>query len=228
MRYAEKDSSMKVGFSPVRLEDVARSLGCHSAMYRRKAPHYQTVMLNSVLALWQGPHDRLLDIGGGTGAIGQCMAELFPVGAVEAVDVVDRYFGDLSINTHIYDGQSLPFADRSFDAATVNNVIHHIPSQTRVPLLRDIRRVVAGPLYIKDHEARGMLDHARLTALDFIGNIPFGGMVRAEYLSMHDWWKLAVEAGYRVADMARSNYRGGAYAAIFPNRLELTMRWELA
>jgi SAM-dependent methyltransferase len=183
-------------------------------------------MLNSLLRLWQGAPGRLLDIGGGTGVIGQCIADLFPVGAVTAIDVVDRFCPGLSIETRTYDGKTLPFADDSFDAATMNNVLHHVPIPVRPALLAEIRRVVAGPLYIKDHVQAGRLDRARLSVLDFIGNIPFGGMVSADYLGDEEWRSLAAGAGYRIAETVEARYRGGPFALLFPNRLETTMRWE--
>jgi SAM-dependent methyltransferase len=206
---------------------VAASLGPHLAMYRHKQPSYQTDMLNSLLSVWQGTPSRLLDIGGGTGVIGQCIADLFPVGSVTAIDVVDRFCPNLTIETRTYDGTTLPFDDGSFDAATLNNVLHHVPIPVRPILLSEIRRVVAGPLYIKDHEQRGWLDRTRLSVLDFIGNIPFGGMVRADYLSDGEWSSLAEGAGYRIAETKQARYRTGPFALLFPNRLETTMRWEM-
>ncbi len=206
--------------------DVSAVLSPYLALYRRKAPTYQTRMLNSLLSLWRGPHERLLDVGGGTGVIGQCINDLFPVGSVTSVDVVDRFCPELTIERRTYDGERMPFDAGSFDAATLNNVVHHIPVEVRVPLFREIRRVVKGPLYIKDHEARGRLDKARLTALDFIGNIPFGGMVEADYLTKEAWRDLAAASGFRIAETVHDRYRTGPYALLFPNRLEIAMRWE--
>jgi SAM-dependent methyltransferase len=206
--------------------DVGASLSPHLAMYRHKQPSYQTDMLNSLLSLWRGTPERLLDIGGGTGVIGQCIADLFPVGSVTAIDVVDRFCPGLTIETRIYDGEKLPFEDDSFDAATMNNVLHHVPIEARPALLAEINRVVAGPLYIKDHVQNGWLDRARLSMLDFIGNIPFGGMVSADYLSDGEWRALAGGAGYRIGETVNARYRGGPFALLFPNRLETTMRWE--
>jgi SAM-dependent methyltransferase len=205
---------------------VTASLSRHLPLYRHREPRYQVAMLSGLRALWQGRPERLLDIGGGTGVIAQCIAELFPVGQVTAIDVVDRFCADLTVQTRTYDGSVLPFADGGFDAATINNVVHHIPIAVRVPLFREIARAVDGPLYIKDHEARGWLDHRRLALLDLIGNIPFGGMVRADYLTRADWQALADASGYRIVETRQDRYRGGAMAAAFPNRLEIAMRWE--
>jgi len=130
---------------------VTQSLARHAPLYRRRPPVYQTVMLSSLGELWQGHHEKVLDIGGGTGVMAQAIQELLPAGRVAAVDVVDRYFDTLSVETHVYDGTTLPFADGSFDAATINNVMHHVPPAIRAGLMREVRRVVDGPVYIKDH-----------------------------------------------------------------------------
>jgi SAM-dependent methyltransferase len=210
----------------ITIDDVAASLGRHLDFYKHKTPHYQTTMLRSLRSIWMEHHERVLDIGGGTGVIGQCIAELFPVGSVEAIDVVDRFCKTLAIPTRLFDGRTLPFSHGSFDAATINNVVHHISIDERIPLFREIRRVLRGPLYIKDHEARSRLDHMRLSLLDLIGNAPFGGMVRAKYLSEADWRDLARNSGFRIAETASANYRAGVFASVFPNRMEIVMRWE--
>lgn len=212
--------------SPRLLQDI---LSRHLAMYRTKLPIYQAVMLDSLREIWSGRHRKLLDVGSGTGVIAQAMAELFPVDEVHAVDLVDRFCSSLSVPTTQYDGKNLPFANRAFDAATLNNVVHHVPVAARSDLLREIRRVVDGPLYIKDHESSGMLDNLRLTAMDAIGNIPFGGMVWARYLTRPEWERLAAESGYRIASRAApTRYRKSIYALLFPNRIEVTMRFEPA
>lgn len=212
----------------ITLESVTRSLARHAALYRRRRPIYQTVMLSSLARLWNGHHASLLDLGGGTGAMAQAIQELLPVDRVAAVDVVNRYFPTLSVETHVYDGAHLPFADGSFEAATINNVMHHVPIEIRANIMREMRRVVTGPIYIKDHVAVTWLDHYRLAALDAIGNIPFSGQIDADYLSQEQWERLAAEGGYRIAARIGGEYRTGPMAWLFPNRLETTMRFEPA
>jgi SAM-dependent methyltransferase len=206
--------------------EVAAILGRHIGLYRRRAPAYQTVMLKALVSLWDGPHERVLDVGGGNGIIGEAMQHLFPVGRVHSVDVEDRYLPGLSTERSTYDGTSLPFADRAFDAATMNNVLHHVSVQARASVLQEVRRVVSGPLYIKDHLSTGRIDDLRLALLDLAGNLPFHGMVAADYLGHADWEALAGVAGYRIAALRQDEYRHGVFAALFPNRLEIAMRWE--
>jgi SAM-dependent methyltransferase len=201
----------------------------HLPVFAVKVPHYQAEMLDSLLEIWQDRPQRLLDVGGGTGVIAQAIADLFPVASVEAIDLVDRFCPTLRVPTRQYDGRAIPCDDGAYDAATLNNVLHHVPPGARADLMREIRRAVAGPVYIKDHLTTGFVDDVRLTALDAWGNIPFGGMVRANYLSPSDWEELARAAGYQISAVAsRRKYRSGLAGLAFPNRLETTMRFEPA
>ena len=213
-------------YAGITLADVRACLGQHVSVYRFKQPYYQATMLNSLLSIWADQHHRVLDIGGGTGVIGQCISDLLPADCVKSIDVVDRFCKTLSISTGLFDGCSLPFPDASYNAAVLNNVIHHVPKQNRICLLREIRRILKGPLYIKDHQVRSRLDHVRLFALDAIGNIPFGGMVKASYLTDENWRRLARETGFRIAKKIGADYRIGVAERFFPNHLEVAMRWE--
>lgn len=219
-------TTMPSTIDPVALRSI---LARYLPIYRRRKPHYQEVMLQSLMAVWKGHHASLLDIGGGTGVIAEAIARLMPVARVETVDMVDRFCAGLTVRAQAYDGKRLPFADGSFDSATLNNVLHHVPPAQRVELLCEIRRTVSGPLYIKDHLQTGMIDRLRLIALDAIGNTPFGGMIAADYLGWDEWVETTQKAGWKIADQATpARYRRGLMALVFPNRLEITLRLEPA
>ncbi len=210
-------------------ERVADVLSHHLPVYRLRRPVYQAVMLEALRRLWRPQYRRVLDVGGGTGVIAQAVSELFDVDQVVSVDVEDRFLPSLTVEHRTYDGRTLPFADGAFDCVLFNNVIHHVQIQDRVPLLTECRRVApAGALLIKDHLAAGAIDHLKLTALDVIGNAPFSGMIKASYLEAAQWRALAQASGYRIAESASGPYRGALFGALFPNRLETTMRWEAA
>ena len=213
---------------PISTETVEALLARHVPMYRYRRPVYQTVMLGGLRAIWSLDDRRVLDVGGGTGVIAQAVKELFPVMEVTSIDVVDRFLPTLDISTATYDGVTLPFPDGSFDCVVLANVIHHIPLSARAALLRECARVAgAGHLYIKDHEAIGGLDRLRLTILDALGNTPFGGMVKASYPTQAQWDELAAAGGFRIERRVSGEYRRGLFAALFPNRLEIIMRWAL-
>lgn len=217
--------------TPISIAAVADSIGRHLPVYRTYPPAYHAELLRSLRRVWEPTHTRVLDVGGGTGIIAQAMKDLFAIPSVTSVDIQDRFLKTLDIQTEVYDGVHLPFLDASFDCAVFSNVLHHIPPGVRPGLLRECARVIGGgPIYIKDHLATSALDHARLFALDAIGNVPFGGMVKASYLTAQDWRRLAADVGYRDETELNgghhgANYRRGAYAALFPNRLEITMKW---
>jgi SAM-dependent methyltransferase len=199
----------------------------HLPHYRKRPPHYQAEMLSSLLELGLANATRLLDVGGGTGIVAEAMHYLMPDTQIVSIDLVDRFCKGLSVDTQKYDGGNIPFGDREFDAATFNNVMHHVPVGSRSSLLREVRRVVSGSVYIKDHLGGTAISDLMLTLLDAIGNIPFGGMIEAAYLSQQDWEGLAAASGYRIGATAQERgYRRHVMKALFPNRLEITLRFD--
>jgi ubiquinone/menaquinone biosynthesis C-methylase UbiE len=211
------------------LADVTQSLSAHIRMYSWHPPVYQHALLTSVRCLWDGSHRSALDVGGGTGALAQAVKRLFSLDRVASVDIENRFLPSIDIETSLYDGVTLPFSDRSFDCVLMFNVLHHVPVAARPALLRECRRVAgAGPIYIKDHISTGRLDDVRLQILDLLGNVPFHGMLSASYLRKTDWESAAHEAGFDLVRQVSGAYRSGGFAALFPNRLETTMKWRPA
>lgn len=210
----------------ISVDRVAELLSQRLPIYKWRRPVYQAAMLSALAEVWDPATRRLLDIGGGTGVIAQAVHDLFGVDKIVSIDVEDRFLQDLQIETATYDGRRLPFPDGAFDAVMFNNVLHHVEVADRPALIRECRRVAPhGALYIKDHLARSPLDHLRLGALDFIGNVPFHGMVKARYLEAKDWEALAAEGGYRIERRVAGRYRSGPFGLAFPNTLEITMKW---
>jgi len=211
------------------VEAVRRSLAAHLPLYSWRTPVYQYVALRKLRELWDPAHRSALDVGGGTGVMAQAVKTLFGLERVASVDIADRFLRSLDIETSVYDGTRLPFGAGSFDCVLLFNVLHHVPVAARAALLTECRRVAGtGPIYIKDHLSRGPADDLRLTILDLLGNLPFSGMVRAVYLRERDWHELAATTGH-VADAPLAGaYRRGIAAALFPNRLEISMRWRAA
>jgi ubiquinone/menaquinone biosynthesis C-methylase UbiE len=208
---------------------VSAWLADREPIYRVRQPHYLVTMISDFAAQWDNRHRRLIDVGGGTGLIAQCIADHLHLPQVETIDIFDRFRPDLTVRHSVFDGVHLPFPDGSFEAATLFNVLHHVPVASRLPLLTEIRRVVgAGPIYVKDHLSSSSLDDVRLTALDYIGNLPFGGMVRASYLRREEWTSLAAATGQTIVRKTSGAYRAGAMAALFPNRLEVFLQFEKA
>jgi len=102
----------------------------------------------------------------------------------------------------------------------------HDPETHLIPLvLREALRVTGGgPLLIKDHVAGAPLDRLRLWLLDVLGNAPRGFMIEATYLDHRQWEALLAELDCAGAILPLSQYRSGAWAWCFPNRLEICFR----
>jgi SAM-dependent methyltransferase len=224
-RAVQMDRLETTGTVSISLDAVTRCLASRISLYRWRRPVYQFALLKALGEAWDLRYKHVLDVGGGTGIVAQAVKDLFPVDRVVSIDVENRYLEQLDIETRTYDGRTLPFEDRQFDCIMLCNVLHHVPKDIRVPLLKECGRV-AGALYVKDHLAESMVDHLGLTVLDVIGNVPFGGMTRASYISRAGWLRLAAQAGFRITRWQYDSYRSGAASWIFPNRLEVLMTWE--
>ncbi len=210
----------------ISVDDVARCMSAYAPLYRWHKPVYQYIALTNLQRLWEPAHESALDVGGGTGLLAQTVKTLFRLRRVASVDVCDRFLPMLQIESATYDGTKLPFADDSFDCVLLFNVLHHVPVASRIPLLQECRRVAGrGPIYIKDHLSTGTADDVRLTALDVLGNVPFSGMVSASYLREHDWAQLAGGSGHVQGERLTGTYRSGVFGRLFPNRLEVSMKW---
>jgi len=210
-------------------ERIRRMLAKHEPVYRWHRPRYAVQLLADLALLLPQGTCRLLDVGGGSGLIGEAISTFSPGKTVTAIDVVDRFLPTVTIKRRTFDGKKIPFADLSFDCALFSNVLHHVPSELRSQLVSEALRVTGGAcVIVKDHVADSVLDRARLAWLDLVGNLPFRGVVQAEYLSMEDWHRLFVDTGCNAERLTGSPYRTGPGRVFFPNRLEVLFRLGLA
>jgi SAM-dependent methyltransferase len=113
----------------------------HSQTVRKETLH--TVSLVA-------PHlDRgmtVLDVGCGEGYVGEELAAR-GVREVWGVDILDlRRNGQGGFR--LYDGQTLPFNDDAFDLVTLNFVLHHVPDEKKIALVREALRVTRGKVFI--------------------------------------------------------------------------------
>ena len=196
-------------------------LAARQPFYRYRKPRYQVRLIQDLGALLPDGPCRLLDIGAGSGLMAEAISGLYPGKWLTGVDVAQRVLPALRVPFVKFDGRRLPFADAAFDCALFCNVLHHVSRDARLPLLREALRVTGGgPLIIKDHVADSLFDRWKLACLDFVGNVPFGGMVSAEYLGVGDWRRLFEALDCDGERAATSDYRSGLSNWLFPNRLE--------
>ena len=99
---------------------------------------------------------RLLDLGGGTGALAALLARVVPC-AVTVVDTSRQMLGYAAgrpgVEPVLGDAAALPFADGSFDAALVCDALHHIAE--REAAVGELARVVrvGGAVVIAEADA---------------------------------------------------------------------------
>src|SRR5579871_5711393 len=113
----------------------------HSQTVRKETLH--TVSLVA-------PHlDRgmtVLDVGCGEGYVGEELAAR-GVREVWGVDILDLRRNKQG-GFRLYDGVSLPFRDEAFDLVTLNFVLHHVPDERKIALVREALRVTRNKVFI--------------------------------------------------------------------------------
>lgn len=144
-----------------------------------------------------GRAQSLLDIGCGDGTNTRALAEKIGATNLAGVDVLVRPTATITVTP--YDGVHIPFPDRSFEAVSIIDVLHHCAQPLDV--LKEAVRVTGRALVIKDHFAFGPLTHRMLYWMDLVGNgkdkIPSPGT----YFEPQRWVSMVSEAGGRIASL---------------------------
>ncbi|HXG11408.1 MAG TPA: class I SAM-dependent methyltransferase [Gemmataceae bacterium] len=140
------------------------------------------------------PVNRGLDFGAGDGWFASSFVREGIAHEVVAIDVQvrPRTFTEVIL----YDGQRLPFADRSFDLVSSVDVLHHCPDPQAS--LREALRCAARFFLLKDHTYRSLAGRLTLCALDEIGNRRFGIPSLYRYQKRWDWFPVIEEAGFTL------------------------------
>jgi ubiquinone/menaquinone biosynthesis C-methylase UbiE len=125
----------------------------------------------------------MLDIGCGDGSIAHAMLQRRPDLSITGVDVLVR--PETRIPVVGYDGSTLPFADDSFDAVCLVDVVHHADDAQR--LLGEAARVSRDRVLIKDHVADGVFARPTLRVMDWVGNARHGVRLPYNYLTRAEW-----------------------------------------
>jgi SAM-dependent methyltransferase len=140
----------------------------------------------------------VLDIGCGDGTIAALIVQARPDISMQGVEVLPR--ADCQIPCSSFDGNTLPFGERSFDVAMLVDVLHHT-SDVSV-LLREAARLSRQIVLLKDHLSENAFDHATLRFMDWVGNRPHGVTLTYNYQSRAQWDAHFAAAGLRAASLA--------------------------
>lgn len=126
---------------------------------------------------------RVLDVGAGTGHNAAALRERTRLSLIE-IDVVS-----MMVTGHkpvLFSGQELPFADHTFQGAMLLFMLHYPVDP--VTLLREVKRVTAGPILVLQSTYNGWARYLTLSlneflwgpvafttarTLGFIGNTPY-------------------------------------------------------
>jgi ubiquinone/menaquinone biosynthesis C-methylase UbiE len=125
----------------------------------------------------------VLDVGCGDGLLATALTRIRPDLKIEGVDVVPRLKSMMPVA--LYDGTTLPFADKSFDYVTIVDVLHHTTDPTIV--LAEASRVARLGVVVKDHLREGWLAQATLAFMDWFGNFGDGVPMPYNFLSRSEW-----------------------------------------
>ncbi len=125
----------------------------------------------------------VLDVGCGNGQIAALMIQEKPSLRVTGVDIHAR--PSCAIPFALYDGTTIPYPDRYFDAVILVDVLHH--THRPAELLQECVRVAKSNVIIKDHYAEGYFDHKVLAFMDWVGNRAWNVKLTYHYLSRREW-----------------------------------------
>ena len=152
----------------------------------------------------------VLDVGAGDGLLALRVMELRPDVSIRGVDVLARSTAHIPVE--MFDGERLPFPDRSFDAVMMVDVLHHAKAQDA--LLREMARVTRGVVVIKDHLVQGWLAHPTLRVMDWVGNVRHGVALPYSY-----WTRARWDAAFAAARLRVTHWRGTLGLYPFPANL---------
>jgi SAM-dependent methyltransferase len=138
------------------------------------------------------PAGLLADVGCGDGSLALAIARIRPDIEPRGFDVLAR--PQARIPVELYDGRHLPLTDRQVACALLVDVLHH--ASDPVGLLAECARV-AGVVVVKDHLARGRIDRATLSVMDWVGNRPHGVRLEYRYFDDKKWHEVCRTAGLR-------------------------------
>lgn len=140
--------------------------------------------LASCRALEKGT--KVLDLGCGDGKIDSIIMKRMPTVSIEGIDILVRDMTYIPVTG--YDGQHIPFEDDSFDVIMVVDVLHHTDDPAKV--FKEICRVSAKYIVIKDHIRTGLWSYIKLKMMDHVGNAHYHVRSPYNYLDKKQWEQL--------------------------------------
>lgn len=143
------------------------------------------------------PGAKVLDIGCGFGHLGRALMDASADHIqVEGLESVKR--GNELIPITAYEGTRMPFADQTFDAVILADVLHHDHDQER--LLGEAARISRNVVIIKDHVRDGLLAQQRISFLDWAANAGYNVPCLYKYNNLEEWRTLVGKLSSGIAE----------------------------
>jgi 2-polyprenyl-3-methyl-5-hydroxy-6-metoxy-1,4-benzoquinol methylase len=125
-------------------------------------------------------HSRVLDVGCGNLVLAHIVAQQLSA-AVTGIDIIDIAQPAQGVKFVQYDGQTIPFADQSFDVSYLVFVLHHVQHQEE--LMREVRRVTKKRIVVVEATYRNRLEKFLLELFDLT--------------NLFDLWKIPLPCLFR-------------------------------
>jgi SAM-dependent methyltransferase len=171
------------------------------------------------------PLGRVLDFGSGDGWFA---GEVMRHGLAQEVVCVDVMRRDHTVVEPIlYDGDRLPFADRTFDLVYAVDVMHHVPRPPAA--LEDALRCARRSFVLKDHNYLAKPNKIVLAVLDEIGNRRFGVPTVHTYQRRWEWLPVIEAQGFTQRSLRHPiSCETRPVLSWFVNEFQFIGRWDRA
>ncbi len=157
------------------------------------------------LVHWLSPQlmdsGNVLDLGASDGRLAHALSQHAPATFTGCDVLVPE---KTAIPVVQYDGTTLPFEDRSFDAVMLIDMLHH--TDDPVEIVREAVRVSRKYVLIKDHYYNNSFDWYGLKAMDYVGNAPYNIRLPYNYLNDGQWRGLINTLNLRIVHEAKFRY----------------------
>ncbi len=125
----------------------------------------------------------VLDVGCGDGTIDRMILDQKSGLTITGLDIIKRQ--ETKIPVTVFDGQTIPYPDNSFDSVLFIDIFHHMHDP--FVLLREAVRVSKKNVVIKDHYVKTVFDRLLIRCMDWVGNRPYGIPLAYNYWHPKKW-----------------------------------------